>query len=79
MAVEKVFVPPNRSRLALVNVFVSEIRAIAKRKKIRCVWYAPSTVKKFICGYGWADKEKVAQCVALYYPELKVYLTQDRA
>jgi len=41
--------------------------------------YSPNTVKKFICGNGWATKAEVSRAVVLKYPELKVYLTQDRA
>jgi Holliday junction resolvasome RuvABC endonuclease subunit len=36
-------------------------------------------VKKFICGNGHADKMQVATVVVSKFPELKVYLTQDRA
>jgi len=41
--------------------------------------YAPSTVKKYICGNGRASKEEVARVIVAKYSELKVYLTQDRA
>jgi len=41
--------------------------------------YSLSTVKKFICGNGWADKKEVAKAIVSKFPELKVYLTQDRA
>jgi Holliday junction resolvasome RuvABC endonuclease subunit len=40
--------------------------------------FAPSTVKKFVCGNGHASKEQVAKVIISRYPELKVYLTQDR-
>jgi len=75
---EKAFFANNRSA-SLLNVFVDEIKAIAKRKKIKVLSYAPSTVKKLICGNGRASKEEVARIVISKYPELKVYLTQDRA
>lgn len=78
IAIEKAFFANNRSA-ALVNVLVDEIKAIASRKKIKIVGYAPSTVKRFICGNGRASKEEVARAVAIRYPELKVFLTQDRA
>ena len=35
-------------------------------------------MKKHISGNGHADKKLVAALVAKRYPELKVYLTQDR-
>ncbi len=77
LVVEKTFFANNRST-ALLNVFVDEIRAIGKRKGLYVIRYAPSTVKKFICGNGRAGKDEVAKVVAARYPELKVYLSQDR-
>lgn len=77
LVVEKTFFANNRSA-ALLNVFVDEIRAIGKRKGLEVIRYAPNTVKKFICGNGRAGKEEVARIVAAKYPELKVYLSQDR-
>lgn len=78
LAVEKAFFANNRNA-SLLNVFVDEIRAICRRKKLKVVSYAPSTVKKYICGNGHASKKEVARVVIVRYPELKVYLTQDRA
>jgi len=78
MVVENVFFARNR-KAYLLNVLIDEIKAIARRKRISLVSYSPSTVKKFICGNGWASKDEVAKAVVSKYPELKVYLTQDRA
>jgi len=78
LVVEKAFFANNRNA-SLLNVFVDEIKAIARRKKLRLLSYAPSTVKKAICGNGRASKEEVARVIVSKYPELKVYLTQDRA
>ena len=75
--VEKAFVSNNRSA-SLLNVFFDEIRAIGKRKKLKVLSFAPSTVKKHIARDGWAKKKEVAKAIATKYPELKVYLTQDR-
>jgi len=75
---EKTFFANNRNA-ALLNVFVDEIKAIGKRKELKVVSYAPSTVKKFICGNGRASKEELSKVVVSKYPGLKVYLTQDRA
>ncbi|MEA1965263.1 MAG: crossover junction endodeoxyribonuclease RuvC [Candidatus Aerophobetes bacterium] len=77
LAVEKTFVASNRNA-ALLNVLFDEIKAIGKRKKLRVLSFAPSTVKKHIAKDGWARKEEVARAIATKYPELKVYLTQDR-
>lgn len=78
LVVEKAFFAQNRTA-ALLNVFVDEIKAIGRRKGLKVIAYAPSTLKKFICGNGRATKEEVARVIVSKYPELKVYLTQDRA
>ena len=77
LVVEKAFVSNNRSA-SLLNVFFDEIRAVGKRKKLRVLSFAPSTVKKFIAKDGWAKKKEVAKAIASKHPELKVYLTQHR-
>lgn len=77
LVVEKTFISNNRSA-SLLNVFSDEIRAIGKRKHLKVLTFAPSTVKKHIAKDGWAKKDEVAKAIATKYPELKVYLTQDR-
>ncbi len=74
---EKTFFANNRNS-ALLNVLFDEIRNIGKRKKLQVICYAPTTVKKAICGNGLAKKEEVARVVIAKFPELKVFLTQDR-
>lgn len=78
LVIEKASFANNRTA-ALLNVLTSDIKAIARRKKLGLVSYAPSTVKKWLCGNGHASKKEVAKVVIARYPELKVYLTQDRA
>jgi len=78
LVIEKAFFANNRSA-ALLNVFVDEIKAIVRRKGLKVMSFAPSTVKKAICGNGRASKKDVARVIVSKYPELKVYLTQDRA
>ena len=75
---EKAFFSKNRNA-SLLRVLVDEIKAIAKRKGIHLQSFAPSTVKKNIAGNGRASKMEVAKVVVSKYPELKVFLTQDRA
>lgn len=76
LVVEKTFFSGKRS--ALLNVFADEIRHLGNRKGIKVLSFAPNTVKKFICGNGRASKEEVAQVIVARFPELKVYLSQDR-
>lgn len=77
IAVERTFFSRNRNT-ALLNVLFDEIRSIAKKRQLAFVAYAPSTIKKFTCGNGRASKRAVATVVVAKFPELKVYLTQDR-
>jgi crossover junction endodeoxyribonuclease RuvC len=77
LVVEKTFFARNRNT-SLLNVFADEIVAIGRRKGLTVRAIAPSTMKKAICGNGHASKEEVAGVVVAKYPELKVYLTQDR-
>lgn len=78
LVVEKTFFANNRNA-ALLNVFADEIKVIGKRKKLTVLSFAPSTVKKFIAGNGRASKAEVAKVIVARFPELKVYLSQDRA
>jgi len=77
LVIERAFVSDNRS-FSLLNVFFDEIKAIGKRKELKVLSFAPSTVKKHIAKDGWAKKKEVAKAIASKYPELRVYLTQDR-
>lgn len=80
IVVEKTYFANSKNRnSSLLNVFVDEIRIIGKRKGLKVIAYAPSTVKKAICGNGRASKKEVAKVVIARYPELNVYLNQDRA
>ena len=77
LVVEKTFFANNRNS-SLLNVFFDEIKAIGERKRLKVLSYAPNTVKKFICGNGRASKEEVAKVIVSKYPELKVYINNDR-
>ena len=77
MVIEKTFFSNNRTA-AILNVFADEIKAIGKRKGLKVIGFAPSSVKKFICGNGRASKMEVATVIVSRYPELRVFLTQDR-
>jgi len=69
----------NNRNTVLLNIFVDEIKAIGRRKKLKVLSFAPSTVKKAICGNGRANKKEVARVIVSKDPQLKVYLTQDEA
>jgi Holliday junction resolvasome RuvABC endonuclease subunit len=74
---EKTFFAKSKNT-ALLNVLGEEIKNIAKRKGLKLLTFAPSTVKKYICGNGYAKKKEIAKAMVAKFPELKVYLTQDR-
>ena len=38
----------------------------------------PPLVRKFVCGNGRASKDDVARVLVVRFPELRVFLTQDR-
>ena len=77
LAIEKTYFGKHKER-PIINAFVDEIIAIGKKKRLKVVTYAPNTVKKQTCGDGRASKEEVARVVVSKYPELKVFMTQDR-
>lgn len=77
LVIEQTFVGRNRNA-ALLNVLTDEIKSLAKRKGVRVQSFAPSVVKKAICGHGWATKAEVAKAVIARYPDLKAYLTHER-
>ena len=78
LVVERSFFANNRTA-SLLHIFINEIRAIGKKKGIRVISYAPSTVRKRIAGNGRASKEELSVIIVSKFPELKVYLSQDRA
>ncbi len=77
LVVEKTFFSNNRNS-SLLNVFFDEIKSIGRRKRLKVLCFAPNTVKKFISGNGRASKEEVAKVIVSKYPELKVYINNDR-
>jgi len=77
LAIEKTFFSNNRN-VALLNVLAEEIKAIGMRKGLKIIAFAPSTVKRHICGNGRARKCEVAKVVVAKHPELKIFLYQNR-
>ncbi|MEK7398226.1 MAG: crossover junction endodeoxyribonuclease RuvC [Candidatus Poribacteria bacterium] len=78
LVVERSFFINNKTA-SLLHVFINEIKAIAKRKELKVISYVPTTVRKFICGDGRADKKALSEVIVSKIPELRVYLTPDRA
>jgi len=77
IAIEKTFVGSNKSA-SLLNVLADEFKALAKKNKLKAYEYAPKTVRKWVCKNGKATKREVAKIIASQYPELTIYISQDR-
>lgn len=77
LAIEKTCFANNRHG-ATLHALVRDIVALGRRKRLRVLSFAANTVKKRVCGNGRASKREVAQAVIARYPEIGVYLTQDR-
>jgi Holliday junction resolvasome RuvABC endonuclease subunit len=78
LVVEKSFFANNRTA-SLLHTFINEIRAIGNKKGLRVMSYATSTVRKSIAGNGRASKKELSKVIVSKYPNLKVYISQDRA
>ena len=78
LVIEKSFFANNRTA-SLLHVFIREIMAIGNKKGLKVMTYATSTVRKHIAGNGRASKKEMSKVIVSKYPNLKVYLSQDRA
>jgi Holliday junction resolvasome RuvABC endonuclease subunit len=54
------------------------LRRTARACRVRLVTYSAKAVRRSVVGNGWAGKREAAEAVATRFPELRVYLTQDR-
>ena len=77
LIIEKTFFNRNKNVSNLI-VMADEIKALAKKRKLKVTEYAPKTVRKSICQDGKATKREVSKVISARYPELNIYLTQDR-
>ncbi len=77
LIVEKTYFANNRKSV-LLNTITYQIRILGKRKGLRVVSMAANTVRKTVCGNGFASKNDVARFLVSRYPDLIPYLTSDR-
>jgi Holliday junction resolvasome RuvABC endonuclease subunit len=61
-----------------LDVVVEEVKTLAKKNKMKVYEYSPRTARKVVCGNGNASKKDTAKLLATFYPDLYVYLNQDR-
>ncbi|MCZ7601645.1 MAG: crossover junction endodeoxyribonuclease RuvC [Melioribacteraceae bacterium] len=67
----------NNERVDVVNILTKDIVRIAHRKKIPITGIAATTVRKKLCGNGYASKQDVSHVLVSYYPELKPYIVLE--
>lgn len=77
LVIETTFFYKSKNTSGLI-VLAEEIKAVAKRKKLKIVEYAPKTVRKCICETGKATKRETAKVLCSRFPELQIYIIQDR-
>jgi Holliday junction resolvasome RuvABC endonuclease subunit len=53
-------------------------KRLATKRRITFATYAPQAVRQDVAGNGKAKKPEVAIAIAHRFPQLRVYLTQDR-
>lgn len=68
----------NNSGSAVLNQFSVEIKAIGRKKGLSVISLPVNTVRKNICGNGWANKEDVAKVLIQLFPQLKPYFAPNR-
>jgi len=61
-----------------LDAMVEEVKGLARKEKMKIYEFSPRTVRKIVCGNGNASKKEAAQIICSLYPELKIYLNQDR-
>ncbi|MDD5430672.1 MAG: crossover junction endodeoxyribonuclease RuvC [Candidatus Pacebacteria bacterium] len=61
-----------------LNAIIREIKHLARKEKVQIFDYSPKTVKMSVCNDGNANKEAMAHAICLSYPDLKIYLNQNR-
>lgn len=61
-----------------VHRLALSVRRLARRRGVGFAAYSPQQVRASIIGNGRASKSEAAVVVAHRFPQLRVYLTQDR-
>jgi len=61
-----------------LDVVIEEIKCLAKKEKMKIFEFSPRTARKIVCGNGNAGKKDMAKLICSIYPELRIYLNQNR-
>lgn len=71
--------PSSCRPLAVTRRVALMCRRMVTNRRISVTEVPAKTVRQLVVGWGWASKVETAQVVASIYPELQIYLRQDRA
>ena len=77
LVIERTFFACNKNVSNLISV-ADEIKDLATKSKLTVVEYAPKTVRKNVCKSGKATKLETANILCSRFPELHIYLQQNR-
>ncbi|GMW03882.1 MAG: hypothetical protein AMXMBFR84_50160 [Candidatus Hydrogenedentota bacterium] len=70
-----------RGRTPRMSTHVAIVRTLARLGKqhgLKIRAYSPSSVRKFLCGLGGANKRQVAFMVTWRFPELRSFVVRER-
>jgi crossover junction endodeoxyribonuclease RuvC len=68
----------NNSGSVILNQLFRVIKSVGKRRGLQTISLPVNTVRKNVCGNGWANKEKVVKCLTKTFPQLKPYSISNR-
>ena len=71
--------PSRNGSFARVHRLATLLKRRIRARAIRLVIVPAGTVRRRLTGSGWTGKRDAAQVVAARFPELRIYLRQDRA
>jgi crossover junction endodeoxyribonuclease RuvC len=74
LAIERMFLIQKSASLLVVTA--EEVKATARQHGLPVYEYAPTVVRKLICGSGRATKHEAAKVMVRQFPELHSYLDQ---
>jgi len=77
LVVERTYFGNNRGS-EILNRFFTAIKLAGGRKGLRVMSIPVNTVRKTVCGDGWANKQKVTKYLSKMYPQLRPYSKSNR-
>lgn len=68
----------NNSGSRTLNQFFRVIKSTGERRELEVMSLPVNTVRKSVCGNGWANKERVVRYLVKIFPQLRPYAKSDR-